>query len=157
MRRGFVFATVVVMAVFGAASARSSIEWHAVLSSVPSAECVRSAVAHSNGLSLAEYTQDNGPSIFAIGVHRDHYYILIADLNMLVRRNDMGLHIDSGRHRTVRLSLNYGYSPKYEAITDAAAKGLFEAMAVSCAMPDLVQRVKKVHRTSWDPNFLPAF
>jgi len=156
MLRHFLLATVLVTAVFGVATARSveGIEWHAVLSSLPSEACVQSAVSHTNGLSLSASKHDGGEP-FTWGESRDHYYILIADLNMLVRTTDMGIHINSGRHRTIRLSLNY--TPQYETIKDAAAKALFENMAASCALPDLLQRVKKEHHTSWDPNFLPAF
>jgi len=159
MLRDFGLAAIFVTAVFGAASARSSegIEWHAVLNSLPSDACVQSAVSHTSGLSLASYKHDHGSSFFSGRERTDDYFILVADLNMLVRSADMGLHVTSGPHHPPRLSLNYGYSTKYDAITDVAAKALFENIAASCALPDLARQVKKEHHTHWDLNPLPEF
>ena len=159
MLRHIGLATIIVTAVFGSAFARSSegVQWQAELNSTPSQDCVQNAVSHTKGLTLASYKRDHGSNYFAGREWQDHYFILVADLNMLVRSEDMGLHITSGPHHPPRLSLNYGYSAKYDAITDVAATALFESIAASCALPDLVRQVKKERRTHWDLNPLPSF
>jgi len=161
MLRRFALAAFVMAALLGTQGvvARTSegIEWHATLQSVPSVACVKSAIANTQGLSLAGYKHDEQPRMFAGTEHWDHYDIVVAALHTPGRPADMGLHIGSSRHGDIRLSLNYGNWPKFEDLTDSLAKALFATLASDCGLADLGARAEKKQVMSWDPNFLPTF
>lgn len=129
-----------------------SISWKATLDTSPDVDCVKQAITETDGVSLADYKHDVSSLFLADTV--DHYYVNVTAIHVQGSPSEMGLHIGPPEKR-VPFSLNYGYWPKWETVTDRVAQAMIANISSRCGVPELIRRVKKKHNTEWDPKLLP--
>ncbi len=132
-----------------------STSWEATLDTTPSVECVKRAINATAGISLADYKHENRSQFFSKPEPWDHYYINVTAIHVHGMASEMGLHIGPTQRQHVSFSLNYGYWPKWEAVTDRVAQALIASISSRCDVPELNERVKKKHNTEWHPKLIP--
>jgi len=155
MHRAVVVSLALFAAGCGIANMAGGISWRAKLDSIPTADCVRGAIAETDGVRLVDYKHVDKFQLVTPKkpVGMDSYYIDVAEL---AYASNVDIVISIGRyysHQPVSFTLGYSAFEPIQPAAEAAARRLMSKIAARCGVPELEQRVRKQHWQEWEPYF----
>jgi hypothetical protein len=114
----------------------TSVSWQAKVDTVPSAECVKGAIAVTYNTMLADYNHSQAG---------DHYLIKL-------QRSDtvLDLSFSQLQNEPTTFALGYGYSKRSNWANNTVAHALITAISQRCGVPELARRARRTYSGQGD-------